>query len=404
MEFVGVIFWICCLIFSIQTIVRCNKFLKTKDITLYENAKKAATKATAFFILECIQFFFLIIMLLILLSGVISGMDAFASDEDTGYFILGAVFLFIVNTTGFIVGIFALVISSRAKKLYVELGGQAALIKALQQKAAKKGTNAVNNGQFGQTILSALENTGKFVENATEPESNQSGYQPIYSDPAQLRSMTDDQSPFEAPPEINQTYMPNRYVPPQSNNPQSVNNQYYGNPANQGYSQYNGNTANPTNQSYSHNNGNTANPTNQGFSQNNRNTANSTQSLSQNNGNAANQSSQRVVGVPKTSADTIKTISDTVPAAAVPIAAEQKKHYVSQMPDVPLYTPSDSSKKATESIYASSAHTCANTPSITSNESDSFGVTRSTTIHCPHCGVSNKAEDKFCTFCGKSLT
>ena len=67
----------------------------------------------------------------------------------------------------------------------------------------------------------------------------------------------------------------------------------------------------------------------------------------------------------------------------------QPKQYISQMPEV---TPFSNAQPTANTVPQMPA---VPVPSETKRE---------TTVRCKHCGVTNKEGDKFCTFCGKSLS
>lgn len=76
------------------------------------------------------------------------------------------------------------------------------------------------------------------------------------------------------------------------------------------------------------------------------------------------------------------------------VKKSETKQYVSQMPEV---------KPFSETRSAVTASTPENI-TVVPQSSAAYGVKPKETVRCKHCGVSNKAGDKFCTFCGKNLS
>ncbi len=339
MEGFDVFFSIISIIFFSQSLTADKKFMQTKDPNLYPAVKSKGNAAKVFFIFSCIRFVVGIVSICGIMGVFSMGADLFF--EDRGALISLFAVSLISNVITFTIGVMSVMKYKEAQKLYSTLTPKPSAVNG-GFNAVPYGNGANNNG----TNYANPNNTGANYNNSNmqSAANAQSSYQNLHTnDPAQLRSSTGDQSPFEAPPPNYTRYnygntggyqkgitIPIPHNDPQNNNPQNIRQNTSVQPVNrtEGY--------NPP-------------PVN----------------------NSAN-------------------VNKTEP-----------KQYVSQMPEV---TPFSASNPSTASSATQNAAAAPQKPVVPVVVPAPAEIKRETTVRCKHCGVTNKEGDKFCTFCGKSLS
>ncbi|MDE6580619.1 MAG: zinc ribbon domain-containing protein [Ruminiclostridium sp.] len=313
--------------------------MQTKDPSLYPAVKSKGNTAKVFFIFSCIRFVVGIVSICGIMGVLTMGTDNFF--EDKGAFISIFAVSLISNVITFTIGVMSIVKYKEAQKLYSTLTPKPGAVNG-SFNSAHYGNGANNNG------------TNYANPSNTSYNTNNTGAQGSYqvnvhtNDPAQLRSSTGDQSPFEAPPP---NYTKYNYVNtadyqrgitfPIQNNPQGS----------------------------------------------------SPQNVRQSAPMRSESSTPSYNPPPNSSSANVNN------SAAVNNA--KPRQYVSQMPEV---TPLPASKPS------AAANAPANTASAPQNPVVPVilpvppEIKREATVRCKHCGVTNKDGDKFCTFCGKSLS
>lgn len=332
-----------------------KRFMETKDPNLFPDVKKKGNTAKVFFVISCVRLGFGIVILLSLIFVFSDAADFPLGNLSAGFSLLS--FSNIFTLTTFIIGLNTVNKFKQAEKAYSELpSGSKGSVGGFNNANAygafpAGGFNSANNNgaNNSQGTSFGSPNTASNNNNTNTNINPQSGYQSNLhtNDPAQLRSSTGDQSPFEAPP-------PNYY--------------------NYNYGSYGGNQQGRPNAAPPYNN-----------RQNGQQKASSSPSLN----NSANHSQPSV----NNSANAKKT---------------EPKQYVSQMPEV---TPFSETKPST-AAYAPANTAAVPQSTVSAPQKPAVPVIlpavpeikREATVRCKHCGVTNKAEDKFCTFCGKSLS
>lgn len=338
MEGFDVFFSIVSIIIFSQSLTADKKFMESKDPNLYYAVRSKGTAAKVFFIISCVRFGISIVSMCSILGVFTMGADLFL--DDMGAVISLLAVSLISNVITFIIGIMSLIKYKEAQKLYSTLPPKPAAVNG-GSNAVPYGNGAANNG----TNYANPSNTNYSTNNTGAQGSYQVNVHT--NDPAQLRSSTGDQSPFEAPP-------PN-------------------------YTKYNyGNTAN-------YQRGITIPIPNspQGSPQNVR------------------------QGAPMRSEGSTPSYNPPPNSSSANVNNSAKvnnakpKQYVSQMPEVTPFTASKPSAAANVPANTASAPQKPAAPIVVPVAPE---IKRETTVRCKHCGVTNKEGDKFCTFCGKSLS
>lgn len=335
MEGFDVFFGIISIVIFSQSLKADDRFLKAKDPNLYPAAKSWGTAAKVFFAFSCFRLGFGIITICSLMGIFSIGTDSpFESMSAViSVFAVGLVF----NVITFIIGVMSVMKYKEAQKLYPTLTPKPGAVNG-GFNSAPYGNGANNNG----TNYANPSNTS-YNTNNTGAQMNAHT-----NDPAQLRSSTGDQSPFEAPP-------PN-------------------------YTKYNyGNTAN-------YQRGIT-------FPIQNNPQGSSPQNVQQGAPMRSEGSTPSYDPPPNSSSSNINN------SAAVNNA--KPRQYVSQMPEV---TPLPASKPSTSTNAPANTASAPQKPVVPVILPVAPEIKRETTVRCKHCGVTNKEGDKFCTFCGKSLS
>lgn len=353
MDIFSIFFGVISITFFFLSLKTDKKFMETKDISLYPSVKNKGRAAKVFFIVTCFRLGLALSSLFLFMTVA----NVAESTEDNGSLTFQTVFpLFTVGgfftLTTFIIGLSAVVNHKKAEKLYTELSSSN---KAAGGFNSFGSYGAVPTQGFNGANYNGVNNSGANFNNANQYKANngnngnlnyntppQGGAQSNLNtnDPGQLRSSTNDQSPFEAPP-------PNYY------------NYNYGSFG--GYQQGKPNAA----------------------PNNNR------QSVQQ-------KPVQQPVNTAASKPSPVNNSSN--------VNKPEPKQYVSQMPEV---TPFSASKppaaaKAPASTPANAAPP--QKPAVPVILPVVPEIKRESTVRCKHCGVTNKEGDKFCTFCGKSLS
>lgn len=360
MEGFGFFLEILSIVFFTLSLNASKVYMQTKDPKCYASVKSRGTLATVFFVISCIRLGVTLVTLVGSLAVLIENSDITADTVENleAVFAISSVGI-VFSIVVFIVGIAAVVKYRQAKKTYSIL--------APKLNAMNKGVDAANpfgdlpTGNNGRNYNGNYNRTNG--NNANFSGANkQANYQNNcnINDPAKLHSVSKDQSPFEAPPPVYTNYNygnGNRQAGTfptapydQLNNQQ--NSRTYKQPASSS------NYRQPANSQGATNSANTPNP----FSP-----------------------SDSVPAFQKNAHNTSANVNITEP-----------KQYVSQMPEVtPLSTPEPST---------TANPTAAPQKPVIPVVLPAVEIKRDPTVRCKHCGVTNKAEDKICTFCGKSLT
>lgn len=291
--------------------------------------------------------FFTLTCIKLVLGMLIIFYIAILSSESEMYdVIVSLISLFILSgfftVAAFILGVAAIIKFRQAEKVYAALGPIPV-------------SNAIpTNNMSGTNYRNAnypASNNGPSNSYNTSGSNDRGSYQPnVYAnDPGQLRSSTRDQTPFEAPPPNynNYNYGNGSYRPPQTggnayNNSQNIRQK-------------------PPAQTQS----NTADYSGPPFKEN------------ANTGKA--EPKQHVSNMPE-----VKPLSEAkpVPSAAVPEKGDAAANPPEAMPSAP-------ERPAVPVPVIPPA---------------AYEIKKENVVRCKHCGVSNKEGDKFCTFCGKSLS
>lgn len=354
MDIFSIFFGVISITFFFLSLKTDKKFMETKDISLYPSVKNKGRAAKVFFIVTCFRLGLTLSNLFLFMTVA----NVAESTEGNGSMAFQTVFpLFTVGgfftLTTFIIGLSAVVNHKKAEKLYTELSSSNKTAGGFNSSGSygampSQGFNGanynnVNNGNAN--FNNANNNSGNNGSPNYNTGSQGGSRSNLYTnDPGQLRSSTNDQSPFEAPP-------PNYY------------NYNYGSFG--GYQQGRPNAA----------------------PNNNR------QSVQQ-------KPVQQPVNTAANKPSPVNNSSN--------VNKPEPKQYVSQMPEV---TPFSASKpSAAANVPASTpVSTPANAappqkPAVPVILPVVPEIKRESTVRCKHCGVTNKTEDKFCTFCGKSLS
>ena len=316
---------------------------------MFPAVKSKGSVAKVFFVITCIRFGLSMV-------SIVGFVEMFSFGEDSFYNNLGSVISvfvigMIVNVVTLIMGIITTMKYTEAQKAYAAI--------APKVNSAVGGSNAAtpfgnvgNAGNAANNNSINYPNQGNTGYNAggmgyNGANANNTGGQGNYqvnvhtNDPTQLRSATGDQSPFEAPP-------PN-------------------------YNRYNyGNTG----------------------------------SYQQGRPSAPYQNPPQGTPVPPANNPAgyrQSPVSNTADANnTANIGKTGSNKYVSQMPEV---TPFSGANPAAANTPAAQANTTVpQKPVVPVVVPVPPEIKRETTVRCKHCGVTNKEGDKFCTFCGKSLS
>ena len=335
MEGFDIFFCIVSIILFSRSLTACKEFLQKKDPSMFPAVKSKGSVAKVFFVITCIRFG-------ISFVGIIGFAEMISFGEDSFYNNLGsviAVFIvgFIVNIVTLVMGIITIKKYDEAQKANNAIAPKPNGAVGGFNAAVPFGNTANNNGaNYANPNNYNAGGTGYNSAN-TNNRGVQGGYQVNVhtNDPAQLRSATGDQSPFEAPP-------PN------------YKNYNYGNGSQQ---------AKP-------------NPAYQ---------------------NPPQRTPQQPANYNKPAADKTPNTNIYANVNNTPNASAEPKQYVSQMPGAAPFVGTQPTANAPASSVPQSPITPAAVP-VTPE------IKRESTVRCKHCGVTNKEGDKFCTFCGKSLS
>lgn len=316
------------IVFFIKCISTSDKYIKGKDEKTFNQAQGSYKTAVVFFVLVGIGS--VISVLAALLMFLSSAGD---STEDSTYIGIYMVFEFVICVIVLSLGIAALSKFHAAKKAHDT---------AVQSAPPNNGAKYSHNGKANNPTQPIYNSQTNYNTNSasfsipayTPPNGERSFNANETDDPTLLRSVTDDQTPFEAPPDINGG---NPYGYGISGNYQSLprqNVQYQAVPQN------------------------SASPKAFAKAQNTENTV-----------------------------STSSVLSDT-PAA---------KEYVSEMPTVSAEPPDIKNTVNTPKVSQAPA------AMLISELSAIAEIKKEEPVRCVHCGVTNKAGDTICTFCGKNL-
>lgn len=361
MEGFGFFLEILSIVFFTLSLNASKVYMQTKDPKCYASVKSRGTLATVFFVISCIRLGATLVTLIGSLATLMGDSDITTDDIENleAVFAIASVGI-VFSIVVFIVGIAALVKYGKAKKTYSIL--------APKYNAMNKGVDAANpfgdlptgnnsrnyNGNYNRTNGNNANFSGTNPQVGINKQANYQNNCNI-NDPAKLHSVSKDQSPFEAPPPVYTNY---NY---------GNGNRQTGTFPTAPYDQLN----NQQNRSAYKQPASSSNYRQPANSQGATNSANSPNPFSPSDSFPANQ----------------KTVYGNTANANI----AEPKQYVSQMPEVtPISEPKPSATPPETPVIPVVLPT--------------VEIKRDPTVRCKHCGVTNKAEDKICTFCGKSLT
>lgn len=374
---IGFILEIISIVFFTQSLNATKVFMQTNDPNLFASVKSKGTIAKVFFVIVCIRLGFTLVIgvgaLAILMGD--NGITVDTVESMEALFAISSVGI-VFSIVVFIVGVSAVVKYKQAQKTYSIL--------APKFNAMNKGFDAANpfgdlptgnnggensrndNGSYSRTNVNNANFSGANPQAGVNTQSTpQNNFNT--NDPTRLRSVTDDQSPFEAPPPVYTNYN-------------------YGNGNVNGSYRQMGTTPTPYNRQngWQYNRQNT-------YQQPVNNSSNYRQPAKNppNSQAAANSVNGQNLFSPANSAPANQKNTYSTAANA---KITEPKQYVSQMPEVTPFSASEPSTAARQE------------PVIPVVLPNAVEIEREPTVRCKHCGVTNKAKDKFCTFCGKSLT
>ena len=340
MEGFDIFFCIVSIILFSRSLTACKEFLQKKDPSMFPAVKSKGSVAKVFFVITCIRFGLSMV-------SIVGFVEMFSFGEDSFYNNLGSVISvfiigMIVNVITLIMGIITIMKYTEAQKAYAAIAPKVNGTVGGFNAAVPFGNTANNNGaNYANPNNSNPNNYNAGGTGYNSANTNNRGIQGGY----QVNVHTND------PTQLRSTtgdQSPFEAPPP------NYKNYSYGN---------GGQQAKPD-------------PAYQ---------------------NPPQRTPQQPANYNKPAANKTPNTNIYANVNNTPNVGSEPKQYVSQMPEsVPF--------GGTQPTANADASSVTQKPAIPAAVPVPSEIKREATVRCKHCGVTNKEGDKFCTFCGKSLS